>query len=273
MSRDADHGLFGPDSISWRIDREVLVLAGGSCALLMQLAHPAVAAGVAEHSDFRADPFARLRRTLTASYAVVFGSTPRAERAIRRMNAIHASVAGTVPETGQPYSALDPALLLWVHATLVDTAVRVYDRFVARLSDEEAEAYHSEARQIAIRLGAADASLPETLVGLRAEMDRLIASGEVRVSATARSLAPAVLYPAPFPPRAVWDLAHLVSLAVLPPSIRRGYGIGWSRGRERGVERLAAASRRLLPLVPDLLRHVPAARAAEGRLTRADRES
>lgn len=266
MSRAADHGLFGPDSISWRIDREVMVLAGGSCALLMQLAHPAVAAGVAEHSDFRADPFARLRRTLTASYAVVFGSTPRAERAIRRMNAIHASVAGIVPETGEPYSALDPELLLWVHATLVDTALRVYDRFVAHISDAEAEAYHGEARQVAIRLGAADASLPETLAGLRAEMDRLIGSGEVRVTGTALRLAPAVLYPTPFPPRAVWDLAHLVSLSVLPPAIRRGYGISWSPGRERGVERLAAASRRILPLVPDLLRHVPAARAAERRL-------
>lgn len=270
MSRTADHGLFGPQSISWRIDREVLVLAGGSCALLMQLAHPAVAAGVAEHSDFRSDPFARLRRTLAATYAVVFGSTQRAERAIRRMNAIHASVAGTVPETGEPYSALDPALLLWVHATLVDTAIRVYDRFVARLSDEEAEAYHAEARQIAIRLGAADASLPGTLRDLRAEMDRLIRSGEVRVSDTARSLAPAVLYPTRFPPRMVWDLAHLVSLSVLPPAIRRGYGIRWSPRRERGIELLASTSRGLLPLVPDLLRHAPAARSAEGRLRRAN---
>lgn len=270
MSRTADHGLFGPESLSWRIDREVLVLAGGSCALLMQLAHPAVAAGVAEHSDFRSDPFARLRRTLAATYAVVFGSTQRAERAIRRMNAIHASVAGTVPETGEPYSALDPALLLWVHATLVDTAIRVYDRFVARLSYEEAEAYHAEARQIAIRLGAADASLPGTLRDLRAEMDRLIRSGEVRVSDTARSLAPAVLYPTRFPPRLVWDLAHLVSLSVLPPAIRRGYGIRWSPRRERGIELLASTSRGLLPLVPDLLRHAPAARSAEGRLRRAN---
>lgn len=269
MSRTADHGLFGPDSISWRIDREVLVLAGGSCALLMQLAHPAVAAGVAEHSDFRADPFARLRRTLAATYAVVFGSTPRAERAIRRMNAIHGSVAGTVPETGEPYSALDPALLLWVHATLVDTAIRVYDRFVARLSHEEAEAYHGEARAIAIRLGASDASLPETLKDLRAEMDRLISSGEVRVSATASSLAPAVLYPTRFPPRPVWDLAHLVSLSVLPPAIRSGYGIRWSRRRERGVDLLAAVSRRVMPYVPDPLRNVPAARSAERRLRRA----
>jgi uncharacterized protein (DUF2236 family) len=269
MSLTADHGLFGPDSISWRVDREVLVLAGGTCALLMQLAHPAVAAGVAEHSDFRADPFARLRRTLTASYAVVFGSTPRAERAIRRMNAIHASVAGAVPETGDTYSALDPALLLWVHATLVDTAIRVYDRFVAPLSDAEAEAYHAEARQIAIRLGASDASLPVTLQDLRKEMDRLMRSGEVEVSATARSLAPVVLYPTSFPPHPVWDLAHLVSLSVLPPAIRGAYGIHWSRRRERGVRLLASASRRLLPLVPDLLRHVPASRSAEARLLRA----
>jgi len=266
----ADAGLFGPTSASWRIDREVLVLAGGGCALLMQLAHPAVAAGVAQHSDFRADPFARLRRTLTATYAVVFGSTANAERAIRRMNAIHASVTGTIPETGDSYRALDPALLLWVHATLVDTAIRVYDRFVAPLSADEAEAYHREARLIAMRLGIPDASLPATLAELRGEMKRLIGSGQVAVTATARDLATSVLYPTRFPPRPIWDLAHVVSLSVLPPAIRRGYEIGWSVRRERGVASLAAATRRLLPLVPDALRHVPAARSAQRRLRRAD---
>ena len=269
MTLAADRGLFGPDSISWRIDRAVLVLAGGSCALLMQLAHPAVAAGVTEHSDFRADPFARLRRTLAATYAVVFGTTPRADRAIRRMNAIHATVQGTVPETGEAYRALDPSLLLWVHATLVDTAIRVYDRFVSPLSDVEAEAYYAEAAVIAHRLGIPEVALPGTLADLRAEMDRLVRDGEVRVTPTALNLAPAVLYPTRFPPRPVWDLAHLVSLSVLPSAIRRGYGIGWSPGRERGVELLGAACRRLLPLVPDPLRHVPAARSAERRLARA----
>jgi uncharacterized protein (DUF2236 family) len=269
VSGRADPGLFGPDSVSWRIDREVLVLAGGSCALLMQLAHPAVAAGVADHSDFRADPFARLRRTLAATYAVVFGSTPRAERALRRMNAIHATVQGSVPETGEPYRALDPALLLWVHATLVDTAIRIYDRFVAPLSDAEAEAYYAEAGIIAHRLGVPDASLPASLAELRLEMDRLMRTGEVRVTATARSLAPAVLYPTGFPPRWVWDLAHVASLSVLPPAIRRGYGIPWTRGRARGVDLLAAASRRLLPYVPEPLRHVPAARSAERRVRKA----
>ncbi len=91
----SDPGLFGPGSMAWRVDGEMLVLAGGSCALLMQLAHPAVAAGVDQHSDFRADPFARLRRTLTSSYAVAFGTASEAEAAIRRVNAIHAVVRGT----------------------------------------------------------------------------------------------------------------------------------------------------------------------------------
>jgi uncharacterized protein (DUF2236 family) len=235
----------------------------------MQLAHPSVAAGVAEHSDFHSDPFARLRRTLNSTYAVVFGSTARAEHAIRRMNAIHAAVAGTVPETGASYRALDPALLLWVHATLVDTAIRVYDRFVAPLAADEAEAYHAETRQIAIRLGVPERSLPATLAELRREMDRLIGSGEVRVTPTARALAESVLYPTRIPPRPIWDMAHLISVSSLPAAIRDGYGIGWSARRERGLALMAAASRRLLPLVPAQLRHVPAARSAERRLRRA----
>lgn len=259
-------GLFGPGSQSWRIDGEVLVLAGGTCALLMQLAHPAVAAGVAQHSDFRADPFARLRRTLNASFAVVFGTTPRANQALRRINAIHGAVRGTIPETGAAYRADDPELLLWVHATLIDTALRVYDRYVARLAPAEEEAYHAEARQVAIQLGVPEADLPRTLVELRAEMARLIADGSVRVSPTARSLAPAVLHPTSFPPRFVWDAAHLVSLSVMPDPIRRGYGISWSPRREASMRRVGAVSRRVLPLVPRPLRRVPQARRAEARV-------
>ena len=263
--RAGDPGLFGPGSMAWRIDGEVLVLAGGTCALLMQLAHPAVAAGVDQHSDFRADPFARLRRTLTASYAVAFGSVPRAEAAIRRVNAIHAAVRGHIPESGAAYRATDPALLLWVHATLVDTALRVYGRYVAPLTPEEEQAYHAEARQVAIRMGVPEDGVPATLVELRTEMARMMADGTVRVDATARSLARHVRYPKPFPPRAVWDMAHLISDSVLPEPIRRGYGISWSPARESGMQRAAGISRRLVPLVPPILRRVPHARRAERR--------
>jgi uncharacterized protein (DUF2236 family) len=262
----ADEGLFGPGSQSWRIDGEVLVLAGGTCALLMQLAHPAIAAGVAEHSDFRDDPFARLRRTLNASFAVVFGTRTRAEQALRRINAIHGAVRGTVPETGSAYRATDPQLLLWVHATLVDTAVRVYDRYVAPLSRDESERYHAEARQVAIRLGVPEADLPLTLLELRAEMHRLIANGSVAVSPTARSLAPSVLYPSRFPPRFIWDAAHQISASVMPEPIRRGFQISWSPRREAAMNCVGLVSRRLLPLVPGTLRRVPQARRAERRV-------
>ena len=252
--------------MAWRVDREVLILAGGTCALLMQLAHPAVAAGVAQHSDFQRDPFARLRRTLRSSFDVVFGSTPRAERAIARMNAIHTAVSGEIPESGEPYSARDPALLLWVHATLIDTALRVYDRYVAPLTDADAQRYYAESHEIATRLGVPASTLPETVVELRAEMARRIAGGEVRVTPTARSLAQFVLYPSSLPPRPVWDVAHLVSLSVLPAELRRGYRIGWSPARERGMRRAAWLTRAALPLLPAALRFVPQYRTALRRI-------
>jgi uncharacterized protein (DUF2236 family) len=267
--RPGDPGLFGPGSASWQVDREALLLAGGTCALLMPRPPPAVAAAVAQHSDFAGDPFGRLRRTLTASYAVVFGSTRRAERAIRRINAIHGVVSGRVPETGQPYHALDPDLLLWVHATLVDTALRVYERYVAPISPAAGEAYHDEARRIAIRLGVPAEVVPPTLVDLRARMAEMLDGGAVQVTPTARVLAPSVLYPSRVMPRLLWDAAHLISFSVMPNPIRSGYGIPWSGARERGMRRVAAVSRRVLPLVPAALRHVPQARTAERRLVQA----
>ncbi len=259
-------GLFGPGSMAWRVDREVLILTGGTCALLMQLAHPAVAAGVEQHSDFRADPFVRLRRTLTSSFDVVFGGTRRAERAIGRMNAIHSVVRGSIPETGETYFARDPRLLLWVHATLIDTALRVYDRYVHPLTDADAQHYYAESAEIAVRLGVPEPVLPPSLTGMREEMARMIASDEVRVSPTARSLAPSVLYPTAFPPRFAWDVGHLISMSVLPDEVRRGYGIAWSPARERGMRRVAAVTRGVLPFVPAPLRFVPQYRSAVSRV-------
>jgi uncharacterized protein (DUF2236 family) len=232
----------------------------------MQLAHPAVAAGVAQHSDFTADPFGRLVRTLRTSYTVVFGTSPEADAAIRRVNAIHEQVHGHIPETGERYRARDPQLLLWVHATLIDTALRMYDRFVRPLSPNEAQGYHAEARQIAVGMGVPEDAVPLTLRELRSAMDRLMTDGVVRVSPTARRLSRSVLYPTGFPPRFVWDAVHLASIWVMPAPIRRGYGIRWSPARERGLRRVAQVSRRLVPLLPGVLREMPQARDAERRL-------
>ena len=263
-------GLFGPDSVAWRVDREVIVLAGGSCALLMQAAHPVVAAGVDQHSTYATDPFGRLRRTLTSSFDVVFGPRVRADAAIRRVNAIHAAVRGELPD-GAGYSAADPEALLWVHATLVDTALRIYSRFVGPLSPDEERRYLLEAAEVAERLGVLPADLPSGVPELRDWMARMVESGRVRVTPAARRIARTVLYPNGLVPRLAWDAAHLISLATLPDQLRRQYGIRWSNGRERGVERLAAVTRRTLPLVPRPLRFVPQARTAERRVSLAER--
>ena len=262
-------GLFGPGSMSWRIDRELVVLAGGSCALLMQAAHPVVAAGVVEHSTFATDPFGRLMRTLESSFDVVFGSRSTAEAAIRRVNAIHRSVKGRMPDGVTPYTALDPAALLWVHATLVDTALRVYGRFVAALSTAEEQAYYEESSRVALMLGVPEEQLPSRIGELQAWMTDRIADGTIRVTPGARRIAETVLYPLSVVPRVAWDAAHLISLSTLPAQLRRQYGIGWSPGRERGVELIARAIRGSLRLLPSALRHAPQARAASRRMDQA----
>ena len=153
-----------------------------------------------------------------------------------------------------------------MHGTLVDTALRVYDRFVAPLTDADAQAYHAESRQIAIRLGVPEGAVPEQLEAMRSGMAEMIREGEVAVSETALRLAPSVLYPTPFPPRLAWDAAHLISLSVLPDRLRRGYGLAWSPARDRGLQRLAGITRRVVPLIPAALRYVPHARRAERRI-------
>ena len=262
-------GLFGPGTISWRVDRELVVLAGGSCALLMQAAHPIVAAGVLQHSTYATDPFGRLMRTLTSSFDVVFGDRSRAEATIRRVNAIHDSVRGVRPDDGSPYSAGDPEALLWVHATLVDTALRVFGRFVEPLSPADEQEYHDEAARVAVLLGVPPDRLPETVPAMRAWMSAMIADGRVRVTPAARQIARTVLHPVPGVPRLVWDAVHLVSIATLPASLRGQYGISWSPGRERGMDRIAPLVRRALPLLPAPLRFAPQARAADRRARHA----
>jgi uncharacterized protein (DUF2236 family) len=265
-ARDDAIGLFGPGSMAWRVDRELVVLAGGSCALLMQAAHPVVAAGVLQHSTYATDPFGRLMRTLESSFDVVFGTRSRAEETLRRVNAIHGRVRGRRPDDGTSYQALDPEALLWVHATLVDTALRVYGRFVGPLTPAEQQAYHEEAATVALRLGIPPERLPPTIEGLRDWMTGMLADGSVHVTPGAREIARTVLAPVAWVPRPLWEIAHLISISSLPPILRQQYGLRWSARRDRGMDRIAAATRSILPVLPPALRVAPAALAAERRV-------
>jgi uncharacterized protein (DUF2236 family) len=260
----------------WRINREAVILGAGPVSLLLQVAHPLIAAGVAQHSDFRADPFARLRRTLATTLDIVFGDGPTAERALRRLNRIHAAVRGPTGEeeallTGaDSYRALDPELLLWVQATLIVTSVEAYRRWVGEVTDLEADAFWQEARSVGVRMGIPLRVSPADWQSLVAWWDRMLApDGPIHVTAEARAMAPMLVRP-PLPLAPGWavDALGLPGLALLPPRLRDAYGIAWDGRRERVARLIATGVRAWTSVVPTTLRSMPQARAADRRVHR-----
>ncbi|HEV7886668.1 MAG TPA: oxygenase MpaB family protein [Acidimicrobiales bacterium] len=244
-------GLFAPDSVVRRVNRESVLLLGGGRALLMQLAHPKVAQGVAEHSDFQSNPFARLQRTLEATYTIVFGSAEAAERTAAVVQSVHTRVRG------DGYEANDPALLLWVHATLVDTAMRVYRRFVQPLSDDDAEAYYRDSRLVAAVLGCPLSAQPETLEEFRSYVRGMV--GSLEVGDQAKALAREVLHPrAPWIAGPAFELGRQLTVGLLPRPLREGYGLGWDGPRQAALLAAGASSRLVLPRLPAFARRAPA---------------
>ena len=233
-----------------RVDGEAVLLLGGGRALLMQLAHPQVAAGVADHSDFGSDPFGRLRRTLETTYAIVFGTEEQALEASGSLRAVHERVSGP------GYQANDPELLLWVHATLVDTALRVYRRFLRPLDPEEAERYYRESTVMAEVLGVPRELQPRDLAAFRTYVRTMV--GTLEVTDTARRLAREVLRPRlPWPTEPALVLARELTAGLLPRPLRVQYGLGWDRPRKAALLLAGAASRLVLPRVPPVVRRAP----------------
>lgn len=251
------------------------MLAGWGRAILLQLAHPLVAQGVADHSGFAAERWervGRLKRTIGAMLALTFGTPEESAEAAAAINRIHDRVHGRLPQpagafaSGSNYSAHDPALLAWVHATLVDTFLLTYERFVAPLTPAERDRYCREAGGTAPLLGIPPDTLPRSADELTAYMERMLASGEIVVTGAAQALASEVLSPGfPWPARPLLALARLTTVGLLPPPIREAYGFKWSPRKERALCLLSAATRRSLPLLPPLVRHWPPARRAARR--------
>jgi len=275
---DPVRGFYGPHSVMWRINREAVLLGAGPASLLLQVAHPLIAAGVAQHSDFASDPFRRLRRTLATTLDLVFGDGPTAERAVRRLNRVHAGVRGPSGEeaarlTGAgSYRALDPELLLWVQATLIVTSVEAYRRWVGSITDLEADAFWQEARSVGVRMGIPLRVSPPDWSSLLAYWDRMLApDGPIQVTAEARAMAPMLVRP-PLPLAPGWavDALGLPGLALLPPRIREDYGIAWGPGHARTAGLVATAVRAWTSVVPTTLRSMPQARAADRRARGAE---
>lgn len=160
-----DPGLFGPDSVAWRVHGSPSCLVGGLSALMLQTLHPLALAGVVEHSSYREDPLGRLARTSSFVAGTTFGSTAVAQELVRIVTAIHGRVRGTTVD-GRPYAASDPALLTWVHVTEVDSFLRAYQRYRGRpLAAATADRYLAETARLARMMGAAE--VPVTTAEVR----------------------------------------------------------------------------------------------------------
>jgi uncharacterized protein (DUF2236 family) len=245
-------GIYSEDSITRRVNRENILLLGGGRALLMQLAHPKVAAGVDDHSDFRAHPIRRLRRTVHMTMAIVFGERETALAAARSVNQVHARVRG------EDYRALDPDLLLWVHATLVDSALVTYQAFVKRLTASEREDFYQESKLAGELLGIPRDRFPEALSDFNLYVEGMIDGGEVRVSPRAKGLGRLVLRPRlRLVPGPVMIPLQVVTTGLLPTRLRDDYGLAWGPRQQRAFKLAVAAVPRIVALTPPVIRVWP----------------
>jgi uncharacterized protein (DUF2236 family) len=288
-----DAGFYGPGSEAWRLNREAMLLLGaGPRALLLQIAHPLVAAGVAEHSDFRADPWQRLSGTLRSYLRIVYGSAEAARAEIRRLSDLHRGIRGDVTEPfarerhGRRYSALDPALALWVHATLVDSTMAAFDAWLEPLDHGQRARYYQETLPVGRAFGIPESLLPPDLDAFEAYLAEMLApGGPIEVGPLARELADVITHP-PLGPAAaaagplVGRIAPLLdavpsrfyswlfwpSIGLLPERIREGYELPWGI-RQRVVSTwLVSTWQAWRPVLPQTFRQMPQAIQADRRV-------
>ncbi len=219
----ADAGLFGPQSLVWRVNRDRAFPLAGMRSLMVQALHPLAMAGVAEHSDWRRDPFGRLAATSGYVLTVTYGDTVSANAAAARVRAVHTHVRGTDPVTGLNYSAEDPDLLLWVHAGMVDSIVHVVQRYGRGLNAGEADRYVAEMVPFAVIVGVPQERVPSSVDALRSYIE----SVDLRqVTPAASDAIGVVLDPPDLAPdlRELWHDLGQVAIGTLPDWAREMYG-------------------------------------------------
>ncbi|MEZ4224571.1 MAG: oxygenase MpaB family protein [Polyangiaceae bacterium] len=259
-----EHGVFGPSSASWRIDRESALFLGGGRAALLQLAHPYVAHAVDQHSKTKTDPLGRFQRTFNNVYAMVFGDLNHALASARRVHTMHTRIVGTIDEdvgdlrAGTPYAANDPEGLFWVHATLIDSGLLFHQAVLGPLPRRQLEAYYGESKRFARLFGIPDEVMPGDFVAFEAYMARMLESPRISVGRPAREIASFLFRP---PTRSVAPalaLLKLMTAGSLPPRLREAFGLRFSARHARAYRAVLALLRRTYPRLPLRTRTVPA---------------
>ena len=271
-------GLFGPTSMTWRVDREAAVFLGAGRALLLQLAHPWVAAAITDQSRVFADPVGRFHRTFGVTFTMVFGSLEQALAVARKLYQRHEAITGVLPQSAGPfaagssYQANETAALRWVHATLVETALLAHELVLPRLSDSERERYWSEARLYAALFGIPPDSLPSDWASFVAYNEAMAASDVLTVSNAARDIAQQIFsgqVTGLRPP--LWYRALTAEL--LPERLREAFGLPLGATERKSAARALVWMRRIYPALPRRLRIVGPCQEAEERLKGRDRPS
>jgi uncharacterized protein (DUF2236 family) len=281
-----DAGYFGPDSVTWRIMREPLIGLGGPRALLMQAAHPLVAAGARQHSFYAEDPWKRLKETGQWVARVVYGTRAQADWAIRGLNHAHHHVTGELePENATervpantPYRAMQSELLRWVHATMLDSLLVTYEALVGRVSDADADRFVQEWNPIARRVGVRPEHTFHSRAQLRTYIDDEIERGAVGVGEGSRIVAETIFRPPLDHIQPAWNRMLVFPLGLLPDSLRRQYGVRWTalhrlefRAEVAGLRRARQAASIGAAVVPggEQLRFSDAYRRAAARAAKA----
>lgn len=266
MAKEVKHpelGFFGPNSLSWRIARENALFMGGPRALLLQLAHPHVAQGVSEHSAFMQDPIGRSLRTFSTVYRMVFGSLDTALQVAVRSRAIHSAVKGTLKHetaefhAGSRYHANRGDLLFWVHATLIDSAIYVYERTVTKLTQREKAKYYEESKTFAKLFGTQEKNIPATYEDFEAYMQHMI-DDVLEVTPAAKQLCTALLSGPSWVFRPLAPGSYLLAGGTLPKRIREQYELPWNIAMQFAYDSSVRSVRLALPLMPPQLRYLPA---------------
>jgi uncharacterized protein (DUF2236 family) len=242
-------GFFGPESIAWRLSREGVLGLVVLRALFMQVAHPKVAQGVAEHSDFRQKPFARAYATFKAQQTIVFGSCEESIEALLRIYARHTAVRGS------GYRANDPSLLFWVYATLIDSMFFAYRTFLLDLSPVQWERFYEEGKLFARLIGIEEEQVPVRLADFNSWMQTMLASDEITISLIAREIGESLIT---MPIRIAAPLNRFLAAGTLPEKLRKQFGLNWTPKKQRLFDLFARSLRFIVARTPQFLHTSPA---------------
>ncbi len=270
---DPRAGLFGPDSMMWQINREAVLFLGGGRAALLQLAHPFIAEAIHQHSDTRSDPLGRFRRTFASVFAMVFGDLSTACEAARRVHGVHRRIVGRFEEdvgqyeAGSRYRANEQHSLLWVHATLWETSISVFERVVRPLSGEEKEQYYRETRLFARLFGIDTSLLPTDWNRFEAYNQDMWSSSRLSVGGHAKEIGSFLFHPYRRSAAPMMRWLRIMTAGLLPESLRSDFGLRFS-ARDRRVHKISlGVVRRTRRAWPARVRFLPPYISALRRLS------